>query len=796
MISPQELVGSSLLIPRIQSEPLPIKAVQPAPCTQACPAGINVKAYVSLIAESRFAAALEVVRERCPLPAICGRICHHPCEAVCERRAVDEPIAIRSLKRFVADLESETKPLSRLGLPTRRAKVAIVGSGPAGLTAAWDLALAGYPVTIFEANTNPGGMLRYGITEYRLPRAILEAEVETICRAGVEIRTGCRIGDELAIEELLEQGYLATLFAVGAQKGRLLGLAGEDDCDQVEDALAFLRRVNEGDRTPVRGKVVVIGGGSTAVEAARSSLRLGAESVDILYRRYREELLADAEEIRAAEAEGIAFRFLVSPIGVQVEKGRLQALECIRVGLGEPDASGRRSPITIPGSDFTVAANRVLAAVGQQADLDFLPDEFLEPLTDRGLLRMDPATAMTPWQGVFAAGDAVSGPATVIDAIAAGHQAASSIGRYLEEGRPGIADQRPEWRAAGELELPDTSPLEALRARPTLAAVRPGREFAEVEGPFSEAEAVAEGRRCLRCGPCGECRICAPSCRRRHVMMRLVGNSEQRQGASVLLRAPSSIALNLGIDASTPGQLLSESTPRLLPEIGPTEGRMVELLPVRVDVHDALCRACGRCEEVCPFQAISIVGGNGQMATAKVEPSLCRGCNLCIGVCPTGAATPTSLSPEWWGSRLGDAFHLRQSTAVEKDPFVVLACQRRAGAVESALLRHGAHVEVIRFRCVGQLDAGMLLDLQRLGARAVLVAGCATERCRFDRGAGLAAEQVDRAKTLVGLLGGDPGFVWSDWSSDRAGDPLDAPVLHMVAECLEPTEAEVGPVSR
>lgn len=794
MISTHKLIGSSLLVPQIQSEPLPIKSVEPAPCTQACPAGINVKAYVSLIAEGRFAAALEVVRERCPLPAICGRICHHPCEAVCERRAVDEPIAIRSLKRFVADLESEAKPRSALGAPSRRAKVAIVGSGPAGLTAAWDLARSGYPVTIFEASDHPGGMLRYGITEYRLPRSVLDAEIETICRAGVEIRTGCRIGDQLEIEELLEQGYLATLFAVGAQRGRLLGLEGEQSCDQVEDALAFLRRVNQGDRTPVEGKVVVIGGGSTAVEAARSSLRLGAESVDILYRRYREELLADAEEIRAAEAEGISFRFLVAPIGVQVDNGRLRALECIRVGLGEPDASGRRSPITIPGSEFTVSADRVLAAVGQQADLDFLPDEFLERLTQKGLIRIDGATAMTPWQGVFAAGDAVSGPATVIDAIAAGHAAASSIDRYLEDGRPGIADPHPEWRAAGELELPDTSPLEALRARPALRAVRPGREFAEVEGPISESEAVAEARRCLRCGPCGECRICAPSCRRRHVMMRLIGE-EVGQSTSVLLRAPSSIALNLRTEASTSGQLLSESTPRQLPEIGPTEGKIVELLPVRVEVRDALCRACGRCEEVCSFQAISTAGGNGKAASARVEPALCRGCNLCVGVCPTGAATPTALSPEWWGSRLGDVFHARGSSLAQEDPFVVLACQRRAGAVESALLRHGAHVEVIRFRCVGQIDAGMLLDLRHLGARGVLVAGCATERCRFGSGAALAAEQVERAKALMGLLGDDSEFIYSDWSKDRAGDPLDTPVLHMLSDGPESIETEVESVS-
>jgi len=772
---PETLVGSSLLVPQVQSEPLPIKAVQPAPCTQACPAGINVKAYVSLIAEGRFRESLEVVRQRCPLPAICGRICHHPCEAVCERRAVDEPIAIRSLKRYVADLDTETATTAPCLSPERSQKVAIVGSGPAGLTAAWDLARSGFPVTIFESNDDPGGMLRYGITSYRLPRAVLDAEIEVICRAGVEIRTGCQIGVDLQLEHLLEQGYLATLFAVGAQQGRRLGLEGENDCQDVVDALAFLRRVNEGDRTPVVGKVAVIGGGSTAVEAARSALRLGAESVDILYRRYREELLADAQEIKAAEAEGIAFRFLVTPLRALSKNGHLQALECARVGLGEPDASGRRSPITIPGSEFTVAANLVLAAVGQQADLEFLPGEFQSRLVERGLIRTDVATAMTPWQGVFAAGDAVSGPATVIDAIAAGHQAASSMVRFLEHGLPAVADPHPELRAAAEFELPDMSPLEALRAQPAQAAVRPGREFSEVEGVLSESEAIAEARRCLRCGPCGECRVCVPSCRRRHVMMRSRSGELLGKSSTVLLRASSSVALNLDSRASTPAQLLPESAPRLMPEIGPSEGAQVELLPVRAHIEGQLCRACGLCVEACPFEAIETGNGNGSGERARIEPALCRGCNLCVSVCPTGAAQPTALSPVWWGSRLDDAFRI-------EDPFVVLACQRRAGALESALLRCGAHVEVIRFRCVGQLDAGMLLDLQRLGAQGILVAGCSSERCRFDIGARMAAEQTEKARSILSLIGFDPELLKADWSKDRANDPLDEPIRHLLED--------------
>ena len=474
-----ELAGSWLVAPALQAEPLPITAIDPAPCSQACPADVNVKAYVSLIAEERFAQALDVIRVRCPLPGICGRVCHHPCELACNRRNVDEPVAIRSLKRFVADLEQELpRPSPPAGEKPQR--VAVIGSGPAGLTAAFDLRLQGYPVTVFEAEAEPGGMLRYGITAYRLPREVLSVEIDTLARTGIDIQTGRRLGKDLELEQLLRGGYSAVLLAVGAQAGRPLGIPGEEGCPQVEDALAFLRRVNDGERAHPGRRVVVIGGGATAVEAARSALRLGAESVAILYRRYREEVLASAEEVEAAESEGIAFRFLVAPSRVITEGGNLRALECVEVGLREPDSSGRRRPVAIPGSEFHVEADRVLAAVGQQADLDCLPPDRISDLAEHNLLRTDPATAMTALSGVFAAGDVVSGPSTVIEAIAAGHAAAESIRHFLEEGRPGIREQRPEPEAPTELGLPDAPPILAARIRPAMLRPERGREFAEV----------------------------------------------------------------------------------------------------------------------------------------------------------------------------------------------------------------------------------------------------------------------------------------------------------------------------
>jgi heterodisulfide reductase subunit A len=486
------------------------------PCRAACPAGVNVQGYVALIGAGRYAEAVELIRRDLPFPAICGRVCPHPCETACGRSSADGAVAIASLKRFVADWERERRDTREASegpavRPTFSDRIAIVGAGPAGLTAAYQLAKKGYPVTVFEALPVAGGMMTVGIPEYRLPRDVLDYEIDEIRKLGVDIVTNTALGRNFTLDDLFERGYKAVFLALGAHKGQKLRVEGED-LPGVYDGITFLREVNLGHRpTQARalGRVAVIGGGNTAVDAARSALRLGADSVTIVYRRSRLEMPVNPWEIEEAEREGVKIHFLATPARI-VGDSHVTAMECIRMELGEPDASGRRRPIPIPGSEFTLEVDTIIAAIGQLPATDTIAG--LE-LTRWGTVVADADTCETANPAIFAGGDAATGPTTVIEAVAAGNRAAESIDRYLKgqdlrEGRVfKIPNEHIVQRDIGEeisyfarAEMP-MLPIEARQGN-----------FMEVELGFSEDQARQEAERCLACATCSECMECVKAC--------------------------------------------------------------------------------------------------------------------------------------------------------------------------------------------------------------------------------------------------------------------------------------------
>ena len=479
-------------------------------CRAACPAGVNVQGYVALVREGKYKEALELIRRDNPLPIVCGRICFHPCETNCERGKLDAPVAVNALKRFVTDWELEHGKEEKVEPAAKKyeEKIAVVGSGPTGLVAAYELVKKGYPVTVFESQDDVGGMLKVGIPEYRLPKNLLEIEIKRLRDSGIDIQTGVMIGKDLTIEQLWAKGYRAILIAVGAQESWKLKIDGED-LKGVIHALDFLRDVNSGKKVELESiRVAVIGGGNVAIDAARTALRRGAEKVSILYRRSREEMPAFSAEVKEAEREGIEFQFLVSPKRILGENGKVIALECIRMELGEPDETGRRRPIPIDGSEFIINIDTVIPAIGEAPDLSFLPEG--GKITKRQTIDCEPVTLETCWPGIFAGGDVVSGPATVVDAIAAGKRAAVSIDRYLR-GQDLRAGREKEVKLVEEVSKEGVE-TRARQAMPLLPVEKRIGSFGEVETGFTEEIALREAERCLNCGGCSECLECEKAC--------------------------------------------------------------------------------------------------------------------------------------------------------------------------------------------------------------------------------------------------------------------------------------------
>lgn len=478
-----------------------------SPCKFRCPAHMDAHGYIALAGQGRWQEALDVVRRTTPFAGVLGRVCFHPCEENCSRRLVDDPLDIPGIKRFAADYVAQNgldKPIEISAEP-KDTKVAVIGAGPAGVNCAYSLAKQGYKVTVFDKNPVGGGMLKYGIPDYRLDKSVLQAEIDVVAMMGVEFKFGVEIGPDIALENLRAAGFKAIFLAIGAQKDTRTGIPGED-AEGVIASIDFLRRLNEGERPDIGKKVIVLGGGNVAMDACRSAVRLGCD-VTVVYRRTENEMPASEEEYRMAVEEGVKFSFLTAQKEVIVKDGRAAGLLCLRNELGEPDDSGRRSPRSIEGSDFIIDADTIIVAVGQRVDTA-IKDAGFDIFNERGRVVSENCATAIP--DVFVGGD-ITGPSIAIEAVAAGNRGAKAIINYLE-GRSDPLEpyMLPETQAR---DIDFNHANSTKRSSGNLCSLEERKTtFNEVDHGFDEETAKAEALRCVDCSVCSECRACEKAC--------------------------------------------------------------------------------------------------------------------------------------------------------------------------------------------------------------------------------------------------------------------------------------------
>ncbi len=549
-----------------------------APCSAGCPIDSSVQGYVALIADGKFEEAARVIRRENPLPSICGRVCFHPCEDRCNRKEIDRAVNIRDLKRFAIEKAGKDIVVNN-AKPTGK-KIAVIGSGPAGLAAAHGLALLGHGVTVYEALPVLGGMMAVGIPPYRLPADILKADLDAIARLGVAYKTKTVIGEDVSVDDL-RQNSDAVFIASGAHQSNRLDIPGED-CAQVVHGIDFLRKRTLGEAQTVGKRVIVVGGGNTAIDASRVARRLGA-AVTIIYRRTRSEMPAAAEEIDAALAEGIEIQYLTAPVEVVMEKEIMIGVRCVKMKLGRPDQSGRRRPVPVEGSEFVIDSDMLIPAVSQSSDRR-MAELFGCAVTTWGTITADDLTFATSADGVFAGGDAVTGPGSVIQSIANGQNAAAAIDNFLSHRRldEGLTKRKeiPNPLSAVDLQRIKREKEKAERvAQKELEPAARAKDFTEVESTYTEEEAIREAKRCLSCALCSECLACVDACKAQAV--------DHHQTERFIDLEVGAVILAPGFTAFDPAQkfeygagyaqniLTNVQFERVLSASGPTTGRVV-----------------------------------------------------------------------------------------------------------------------------------------------------------------------------------------------------------------------------